>query len=243
MVNIKTILAGLLALFISQYGFSQTNSLHIGLSGNVAIPSAELKKAVDNPIGGTGAGFNINMVANPFGKKRESPVFVGVDFSYLTFGRDKIDGTNTAPPYKSTFNYYAVNGLLRLVPLKKDQGLTPFVDGMIGAKFFNTTTKIDKNAFDILLNDDQPEVINSTTDAGLGYSLGVGFFNKKSSGADGETSSTHLGSLSLRVLYLWGDNTTYVKRGSVEVSNGTVTLEQGRTRTDMVMIQLGLYLY
>ncbi len=210
----------------------------ISFSPAIAIPSEEFKKAVDNPIEGLGVGLGSNVLFNPKGKKGYSPVFFGADFTYVTFGRDKQLAATNAPPYKTTFNYYSINGIARVFLTDKEYGFTPFIDGMLGMKIYNTRTKIDKNLVDIILNDDQAEVIHTTNDTGLGYGLGIGFYNRKFKD-EGEGK----GSFTLRVLYLWGDKIRYVVRGSMQVDNGAVTYETNYSNTNMIMIQFGINVF
>lgn len=208
----------------------------VSLYANVSIPSSSFKAAIDNPNGGAGVGIGTQLLFNPKGKRGSSPFYPGIDFFYLTFGRDKQDGSTTVPPYKTTFNYYSIAPSVRFLLNQKTTGFTPFVDGQVGAKIFNTRTKIDKNAFDTILNDDQPEVINTTNDTGLGYGLGAGFFVRKARGENG----VHLPSFTIRVQYLWGDDITYVKRGSVKIDNGYVSYDTATSDTNMFLIQLGI---
>lgn len=214
-------------------------SAQLSLQINTAIPVGEFKEAVDNSIGGAAVGFGTNVLFNPKGKKGYSPAFFGADFSYMTFGRDKIEATNDAPPFKTTFNYYAINGMTRLFLSSKEAGFVPFVDGTLGLKIFNTRTKVDKNVTHVILDDNQPEVINTTNDNGLGYGVGMGWYTRKPKDDENTTKAT----FTFRVMYLWGDPTSYVKRGSVKVENGFVTYEEGSTKTNMVMVQLGILLF
>lgn len=237
----STLLSLYLVLVITAGGaFAQSPELNITVAGNISAPSRELSKALGGPLGGVGAGLNANATINPFKDKPDAPFNLGLDFSYLTFGRDKTEGTTIAPPYKSSFNYYSGGGFVRLLPLRKAVGFSPFIEGMLGFKVFNTRTKIDKNVLNLLLNDDQPEVINNTNDTGLMYSAGIGFLNKK---AKAENSMDQSSSITVRLLYVWGDDSRYVRRGSVAVDNGFVTYETGYTRTDMIMVQLGITLF
>ncbi|MFN3841359.1 MAG: hypothetical protein ACK4RF_11710 [Cyclobacteriaceae bacterium] len=206
---------------------------------NTGIPTGEFKEAVDNSIGGAAVGFGTNVLFNPKGKKGYSPAFFGADFSYMTFGRDKIKATNDAPPFKTTFNYYAINGMTRIFLSGKETGFVPFIDGTLGLKIFNTRTKVDKNVTHIILDDNQPEVINTTNDNGLGYGIGIGWYTRKTR----DEEDPPKGSFTLRVMYLWGDSTSYIKRGSVKVENGFVTYEEGSTKTNMIMVQLGVILF
>ncbi len=212
----------------------------LSLQVNTGIPTGKFKEAVDNSIGGVAVGVGANVLFNPKGKKGYSPVFFGADFSCMTFGRDKIEETTDAPPFKTTFNYYALNGMTRLFLSNKEAGFVPFIDGTLGLKIFNTRTKVDKDVTNIILNDNQPEVINTTNDNGLGYGVGMGWYTRKS--ANEENPSTRA-SFTFRVMYLWGDPTSYVKRGSVKVENGFVTYEEGSTKTNMIMVQLGILLF
>lgn len=52
------------------------------------------------------------------------------------------------------------------------------------------------------------------------------------------------GSFTLRVMYLWGNEARYVLRDSITVdANANVQFKTGYTRTDMILVQLGLVLF
>lgn len=217
---------------------TKTEPFTISIYANAGIPSKQFKEALNNQFGGASVGVGSSVLFNVKGKKELSPLALGIDFSYLTFGRDKTASTSGAPPYKTTFNFYSVSAISRVILSKRATGFTPFIDGMLGVKIVNTRTKIDKNALNILLNNDQPEVINNTNDYGLGYGLGMGWYTRKKAGDNGQGTA----SFTLRVMYLWGDQTSYVKRGSLQVNNGYVSYETGYTNTNMVLIQLGIFI-
>jgi hypothetical protein len=228
---------------ISVHAQENTNPVHFAGYANVTIPSADFKKAIDNDTGGVGVGFGFNVLANPYGKKRSSPVLLGIDFNYLTFGRDKIEASGNVPPYKTSYNYYTIGGIGRYI-IPKSRGFTPFIDAMLGMKIYNTRTKIDKDALQTVIDKQQEEVINSNNDTGLTYGVGVGFFNRKfKTNESGEALTTNNASFSLRLMYLWGDEIGYVKRGTVVVENGFVSYETGYTKTNMILIQLGFYVF
>src|SRR6185295_13237197 len=183
---------------------TKTEPFTLSVYANAGIPSKQFKEAVNNQFGGAGVGVGSNALFNVKGKKELSPLALGIDFSYLTFGRDKIDATYSSPPYKTTFNFYSVSAISRVILSKRATGFTPFIDGMLGVKIFNTRTKIDKNALNFILNNDQPEVIKNTNDYGLGYGLGVGWYTRKKAGDNGQGTA----SFTMRVMYLWGDQTS-----------------------------------
>lgn len=89
------------------------------------------------------------------------------------------------------------------------------------------------------LNDDQPEVINTTNDTGVNYGLGLGFYVRRPK----EEEETK-GSFTLRILYTWGAPARYVIRDSIELDqDGFVQYETAQTRTDMIHVSIGLMLY
>ncbi|MDL5050965.1 outer membrane beta-barrel protein [Oscillatoria amoena NRMC-F 0135] len=226
-------------LLLCMFPLAAQESDQFSLQVNTGFPVGEFKEAVDNSIGGAAVGLGLNVLFNPKGKKGYSPVFFGPDLSYMTFGRDKIESTNDTPPFKTTFNYYAINGMTRIFLSNTEAGFVPFIDGTLGLRIFNTRTKVDKNVTHIIFDDNQPEVIHTTNDSGLGYGLGMGWYTRK---ARDEESSTKA-SFTLRVMHLWGDPTSYVRRGSIKVENGFVTYETGYTQTNMIMVQLGVLFY
>ncbi|MBN8578839.1 MAG: hypothetical protein J0L66_18010 [Cytophagales bacterium] len=197
----------------------------------VAVPSQEFRKVIENSFGNLGYGLNAGLVLSPLGEKKPSPILLGLDFGYFTYGNEKQKGTASAPPLKTSHNVFTWNALARLKPRHEKNRIIPFADGLLGLKLFNSTTKIDKNVVDIIFNTDQREVINNVKDTGLNYGLGAGFYtNPKKNSAAG---------FQLRVLYLWGDEVKYVVRNSVQVdNNGFVTYQTNRANTSMVIIQL-----
>jgi hypothetical protein len=222
------------------YSQEEPSPVHVGINLVAGIPGSGFREAVDNNLGGLGVGPGLYVLVNPFGKQKPSHVYLGLDLQYLYFGRDKVAETSVAPPYKTSFNYYSVDGIARIFPMQRS-GFNIFLDGMLGLKIMNARTKIDKNAIQTIIADEQEEVINNATDSGLGYGVGVGFYSKRYDEQEG--SKTGLPSLSLRVVYMWGDKVSYVKRGSINVDNGFVTYQQGYARTDMIQIQLGMYIF
>jgi len=206
-------------------------------AGQVGLPMGDLKKAIYNDLGNMGGGVSLGLLFNPYGTKRSTPVHIGLDFGYLTYGVDKIASSATNPALKTSFNVYTIGPAARIL-LSHRGGFTPFIDGSIGAKIFNTRTKVDKDITNIILNTNQPEVINTTNDTSLGYSVGLGFFNRK------QTTGSMAASFTLRVMYLWGNEARYVLRDSITVdSNANVQFKTGYTRTDMILVQLGLMLF
>ncbi|MBX2971334.1 MAG: hypothetical protein KF803_18350 [Cyclobacteriaceae bacterium] len=205
------------------------------LLGNIGIPTAQLKQAYDR----VGIGLGINGLINPKRRRGYSPVFFGGDFSWYGFGRDKYKSSLSSTTYKTTFNYYGVNGLTRLFLSNKSKGFVPFIDGQMGGRILNTRTMTGNNIFKLIF-DDQAELIHSTNNASLNYSLGFGFYTRKGRDENGD----YRPSATLRVMYHWSNQTQYVKRGSVLLSGGSVVgYETGYTRANMITVQFGVIMY
>jgi hypothetical protein len=209
---------------------------HVYIYPQVAIPLGELRQVIQNTYGNVGIGIAAGAMVNPMPRGRPSAFLIGIDFGYLIYGVDKIPANAIHGNIKSSFNVYSFGFSGRLMA-SQHKKFTPFLDGVLGAKIFNVTTKIDKNLIQTLANSD-PEVIDSYDNSTLSYSVGVGFFNRKPGNDFGR------GSFSVRFLYTWGMETRYVPRNSVYIdANNNVQYSTANTHTDMFLIQFGLMLY
>jgi hypothetical protein len=215
-----------------QFDSIRFSSVHFYAGVQVAIPGREFREVINNASGNLGYGLFTGLALSPLGKNKPSPILLGIDFGYFTYGNEKQQGFGNMPTLKTTHSVFTWNAMARLKPIRHQGRITPFADGLLGLKLFNSKTKIDKDLTNIIFNDNQNEVINNVKDTGLNYGLGVGFYtNPKNNSNPG---------FQLRVLYLWGDEVKYVVRNSVMVdSNGLVTFETTRANTSMVIIQVG----
>ncbi len=223
----------LMRAYGQKYDSSKFSYINFYFNTQVAIPSREFRQAIQNDLGNLGYGLATGIVISPLLENKPSPVLLGIDFSYFKYGQDKQSATATSPPLKTTYNVFTWNGMARLRPMYHQGALIPFIDGLLGLKLYNTKTKIDKNVIDFIFNNNQPEVINNVKNTSLNYGIGAGFYtNPKNQSNPGIT---------LRVLYMWGNDVTYVVRNSVNVTaSGDVTFQTDRASTSMVLIQLGI---
>ena len=209
---------------------------YFGLAGGVPDPS--LKESIKSDYGDITLGFATGFGINPFGKKREAPFLLGIDFSYLTFGRDKITDPITSFRYKFTINKIFVGPSARLYfPLKGKLAL--FADGMVGGHIMNGRIKVDKTIFD---DGEEDIVIGSENDGSLGYSFGLGIHSRKVSLVESEIPEAHA-SFFIRLSYLSGDRSRFIKRGSVQVINDVLSYQTGFTSTGMLQLTLGAIIY
>lgn len=201
--------------------------------GQVAVPSKEFREVINNSVGDLGVGLSGGFLFSPFGQKKPSPILLGVDIGGVNYGVDKISASSSSPPIKISHNIFSFDAVARLRPPDQHNKIvTPFVDGMLGLKMYNTRVKIDKDLLDVLFNNDQAEVLDNVNNSGLNFGLGAGFYTppQNSRGA----------AFILRAMYLWGDQIDYVVRNSVKYNNGTLTYQSATANTSMFLIQLGI---
>ncbi len=200
------------------------------INSQVAVPAKEFRQAINNSIGDLGIGLAGGFLFSPLGQKKPSPVLIGIDVGYLNYGVEKIGADSGNPPLKITHNIFSFDGIGRLRPFNHTGKITPFVDGLLGLKLYNTRVKIDKTFFDTVFNNDEAEVLKNVNNTGVNFGLGCGFYTHSSKGIG----------FTMRGLYMWGDEVDYVVRNSVKMDNGTLSYETATANTSMLTIQLGI---
>lgn len=195
------------------------------------FPDAQFKKAMDSNFGGSSLGFTSSFGFNPYGSRRESPLLMGLDFTYHSFGRDQTTDPITSVLYKSSFNHYFVGPLFRLYPIRKDK-LIPFLEATAGLSILSTRIKTDELA-------EETYVLDSKNDKGFGYSMGIGFHTNRVK----EDLDQLRTSFFMKLLYSWGDRSSYVKRNSVSVVDDFLSYDTGYTSTNMLQVQVGVLFY
>jgi hypothetical protein len=190
-------------------------------------PNAQYKKAMGNAAFGISTGFGVN----PFGERRESPVLLGLDYSYYTFGFDETTDPVTDVPYITGFNTSFAGVLARAFPVRT-KNITLFADGVAGLRRVTIRTKEN---FDT----EEPLVVNKQNDRSFGYGVGVGFISPLVAVEEG----VPLLGLTVRAMYWWGERSAYIKRDSLRVVDDVVTFDSGFTAVNMLQIQVGIIFY
>jgi hypothetical protein len=237
----KTKLTILIILLIPHLVNAQfTEKTQVGIYGNIGLPVGEFRQNVNNELGGTTWGLGMNGLINPKRDGSFAPVLIGLEGNYLHLGTEKTPESSSLPQLKTTYNYFTIGPLVRGLLSQKEEGIIPFVDGFVGLKVLNSRTTIDNSFVDTLLDQEYEGQLLSTNYEGLGYGIGVGFFNRKYDG-DGTKQS---GSFYLKINYGYGDRISNVKKGSIQVdSDGVITYQNGKTQTGMVTLQLGYMIF
>lgn len=210
--------------------------LNAGINLQVVLPQNEF----DESINTTGLGINLNGLY----KFPQSPFGLGLDFNFINFGQDSRDEplSSTIPDLtvRVKNEYNLVQGLLAAKIQPQDGVLRPYAEGLAGFNYFYTQTSIENRR-----NQGDEPIATDTNFDDWGFAWGGGggvmirVFDRR--GSVNLTSDNPLaaGYINLGVRYLNGSEAEYLKEGSIRRSNGNVTYDTLKSRTDMLIIQFG----
>jgi hypothetical protein len=166
-----------------------------------------------------------------------SPLFFGVDFSFLTFGTDsRKEAFNSNIPdvrvqVDNSYNMASGFGLLRMTG--QNFMFRPYVEGLFGVNYLYTQSVVrnsgndgDEIASDINLDDFTPAY---GIGAGLQYLVW-----------DGRQVYGTLVYLNVQARYIRGGNAEYVLPGTIDTSGLAAGFETAESRTDTAFIQIGM---
>lgn len=208
--------------------------IHGGIGVIVGVPVGDFQDNILIAGGITGHfGFRLG----------ESPLSLGVEASYLNYGSEDrmlpVGGLPDLTVGVDTSNdVFLFHGRTRAQ--KRAGRVRPYVDGLVGFSYLTTTTSVDaKESCSSLdgsysCSDDGDSVTNLDDlvfSAGVGAGVMIGL---------GKSGSVKL-DLSLR--YLYGAQATYLTEGGIRwADTGPPILDPHRSRTDMLLIGLGITL-
>ncbi|MEQ8525078.1 hypothetical protein [Gracilimonas sp.] len=214
------------------------------IEGNLQLanPQGEYKESIDR------VGFGVNL--NAFYRFKNTPLSTGLDFNFMNFGVDSREepiSSNIPDLRVRVENSYNLFQLFVKGKIQPPSGfLRPYAEGLFGFNYFFTETTISER------NNSSSDPIASDTnfdDAALAWGGGAGVMiriadnrNKepKISEDGNEMISSKTTYINLGIRYLSGKEAEYLKEGSIQVNNGRVTYETFRSKTDMIIFQLGL---
>lgn len=209
---------------------------YLGLEAG--IPGSQLKQNLQSDFGALTPAFSAGFGLNPFGRERESPLLLGIDFSFHTFGRDKTTDPFTDIRYKTSYNKFFIGPVARLyLPIRGK--LAVFTEGMAGAHVMNSRIKVDQTIFD---NNEEEILIDSENDTSLGYGFGVGLHTRKQDSGKFDLPEAHA-SLFFRVSYLTGDRSRHIERDSVNIIDDVLTYRTAYSPMGLLQVTVGLILY
>ena len=220
----------LLFLLITPAALAQTTIPRVTANFIMGIPVGEF----DDNVSTVGFGLNVSGGIGFAGL----PFMIGADLGYMIYGfeRRSVPFSTTIPDVtvdvETTNNIVLGHLFFRLQP---QQGrFQPYLEGLFGFKYLFTRTSI-KN----ISNGDDVASSTNFDDFASSYGVGAGFDILISSNQRENGKSLNI-SIHAGVKYLLGSNAEYLERGSItRLNNGDVVFDVSRSRTDLVMPQLG----
>lgn len=179
-----------------------------------------------------------------------TPFALGGEFAFHNYGVDSRDErfSTTIPDLKvrveNSYNQLAFLLLGRAEPIQTGT-FRPYLEALWGGNYFFTETSI-RNRFS---SDDEPIARDTNIDdwamtwgGGAGMQLLVHETTSEVFNGPGEEMKTVPTKIFVNIgaRYMLGNEATYLKKGSVRVNNGQVTYDTSRSKTDMMIIQLGM---
>jgi hypothetical protein len=172
------------------------------------------------------------------------PVVLGAEFCFLNYGsksdteiiRTSID--HIEADVNTSNDIVMGHLLLRIQP--RSGWLRPYLDALFGFKYFSTDTRITVPYF---VPDDPfgTATIASKTqvdDTALSYGVGGGLDIRLKEWTNAKGGGTEVRA-NLGARYLFGSEAKYLKEGSIRRADGAVEFDILRSRTDMLIIQIG----
>jgi hypothetical protein len=228
-------LALFLALLLSSGAAAAQGLGQLSAQVTVGVPQGAFSERLDGAIG-----FGVSLQA--LHHIPATPVAVGVELGGLVYGvetiRERFGGgaLGRVEVDVTTQNNIGLGHLLlRLQP--PAGAFRPYVDGLVGMSYLFTDSRIQD------VDRNRPEIASSTNFDDLTFSYGgsVGMQARLVRGVDQKSGRPYEFGLDARLRYLRGGEADYLKRGSIsQDSAGNLTYEVERSRTDLLLPQLGL---
>ena len=175
------------------------------------------------------------------------PVVLGAELSFLNYGSDSQDeivrtSIGDVDGRLTTTNDIVMGHLVvRIQP--RSGWVRPYLDGVFGFKNFTTDTIV--TVPELTSDPDDPfddtatiDSENEVDDTALSYGAGGGLDIRliEWTGSSGGTSELRL---NLGARYLFGSRVKYLKEGSIRRENGEASFDVLRSKTDMLIVQVG----
>lgn len=228
--------AGAVGIVHAQERTTMTLNLH------VISPQGPFRQNVDR------LGYGIQLAGSY--RLVGTPISLGAEFAFHNYGIDSRDEplSSTIPDLRvqvdNSYNQMALLLAARAEPFTTGPVVRPYLEALWGTNYFFTETTIN-NRFS---TDDEPIARDTNIDDwamtwGGGAGVQIQLYETESQvfGGVGEEMKTVPTKIFLNIgaRYLYGNEATYLKEGSVRVSNGQVNYDTSRSKTDMVIYQIG----
>jgi hypothetical protein len=221
-----------MGLMPSGVGIALAQNVHLGVDFLTGFPRSEFS----NNLGANGYGF---AAYGLYGMPRV-PLGIGLELGYMNYGseqrREPLSPTIPDTTVKvRTSNSILTNHLfLRLQPRRGS--VRPYADGLIGFKYLYTRTSVRGEG-----SSEPIAVSTNLDDWALSYGAGGGvqilLYQERAQRSKGRPA--HI-LLDAKLRYIRGSRANYLTRGSIRQENGRVIYDISRSRTDMLVTQLGI---
>lgn len=223
-----------LPLFLAAHLHAQ--EINASVNFQLVVPQQEFSESINT----NGLGINLNGLY----QFQDSPFGLGLDFNFINFGKDTRDEplSPTIPDLRVRVEneYNLIQGLI-VAKLQPTDGIfRPYAEGLAGFNYFFTETSISdrrNSGSDPIASDTNFEDWGFAWGGGAGLMIRV--FDRR--GSENLTAENPIaaGYINLGARYLNGSEAEYLREGSIVIENGDVTFDTLRSRTDMLMLQVG----
>jgi hypothetical protein len=198
-----------------------------GLGLALGVPVGDFSENVDIAAGVTGQ-FDYGIGGSPFSLGAEGTIlFYGSESRHVP-----LVGFPDLSVKVETSNQMAfLHGRLRAQ--RREGRVRPYLDALVGFNYISTTTSVvadevcvDNGSCD---DDSRTDIDDLVLSAGGGAGVTFGF-----------GAAPHTARLDIGVRYLYGGEADYLTEGAIFRGREPVALEPHRSRTDMVMIYIGV---
>lgn len=223
----------IIAAILTVLSFNKSLAQAGGLNIMLGFPAGEFKEKVDGPGFGLSGHF---LFLSPI---PDRPFGIGLNIGYLNYGQETRREPFSLTIPDVTVDVERSNNLVNFHALFQlgfgSGSVRPYIEGLFGGSYIFTETTIRSRGAE--------EVASSTNfdDFAWSYGGGGGILILLSSG-NGEDDIGSL-FLDIKARYLFGSEAEYLKEGSVIVSNGKVTYQVSKSKTDLITAHVGVVAY
>lgn len=232
-LGIKLIIATVAVLYLCTGSIAAQTNFMGSLHFNMGLPQGELKDQID----ANAYGFGGQIFYTP----RKSPIAIGLEVDWMNYGSETREEPFSTTIPDVTVDVETTNNVLQGFLVLRGQMPTGSVelygDALLGINYLFTETSISGTGFDF------EDVVSSTNfdDAAFAYGIGGGLMvpvyeRKKEAGKGGPVKVYIDGG----ARYIFGGEAEYLKKGSIRRTNGTVSFDAIKSKTDLVKIHLGV---
>jgi hypothetical protein len=229
-MSTKILLAGIgILLTISWVGISdlhaQRGELVAGANFSLGLPQGPFQDQLDE------IGLGLNLQGGYLLPR--APIMIGLDLGFSTFGIDRRSEplSSTIPDVRVDVenSYNMVSTMFLLRTTGRSNVFRPFIDALVGFNYLFTQTVVRSRGT-------QEEFARDTNfdDFAFAYGIGAGMQYRV---------YRHRGTnifLNIQSRYILGGEAEYLRPGSITVSDGQVSFDVSRSRTDMLYFQIGV---